>query len=477
MANVALYQLTDVWTGGTAYKGISLNVTDTSSTFGSLLMDLQVGGVSKFTVRKDGTIALGSANSAGAVIYPSVNRAEFYRWDQTDYGGVMARDFYATWANARTTNISSWYVEEGWDNPAIDFTAVKMSLTDTNSGAGSKLLDFLVNGVSQFAISKAGALTGPGVREKLNADRTYYVNVSTGNDTTGDGSSGAPWQTLQSALFRTARAIDLNGYTLKLELADGTYVGTTIGSDVTHPGFQGGGNVWIHGNDTTPTNVLINGSVFEAIGTGALNDANVFVSDCKLQSTSTNVVVVQGSILLLGRPGGGGRVILGRSAASWAFLMTAYGNGRIQDNSDSGIEIDVDTTTTPIAGIANVYEGGNIIMGIRSIAGTPAWSNAGFLADSSGSIYVWGVTGAATGIKYKINNNGSIQTSSTPDILPGSIAGILSIHTTPNPNLREKLTADRTYYVRTDGNNANTRSGQHVRWGVCHDSVCPGVRR
>lgn len=55
--------LTQTWnSGGVAFTGMKFNVTDTASAAGSLLMDLQVGGVSKFNVRKDGTITgLGAA--------------------------------------------------------------------------------------------------------------------------------------------------------------------------------------------------------------------------------------------------------------------------------------------------------------------------------------------------------------------------------------------------------------------------------
>src|SRR5215218_4878641 len=157
-----------------------------------------------------------------------------------------------------------------------------------------------------LGLDSAGTVKRFDIRTKLAADVTYYVNVTTGNDTTGDGSSGAPWQTLQKALFWGAQNLDLNGFTYKIELADGTYAGITVGTDVTHPGFQGGGNVWIHGNDTTPANVHILGSSWEAIGCGGNNVATIFVSDCKLSSTATTVVGVNNGILILGRPGGGG---------------------------------------------------------------------------------------------------------------------------------------------------------------------------
>lgn len=54
-----IYALADSWTNAAVtYTGIGLNVTDTASAAGSLLMDLQVGGVSRFRVAKDGGVIL-----------------------------------------------------------------------------------------------------------------------------------------------------------------------------------------------------------------------------------------------------------------------------------------------------------------------------------------------------------------------------------------------------------------------------------
>jgi len=61
MANVPISNMTTTWTdSGTTYSGVKLNATDTASASGSLLMDLQVGGASKFKVEKDGTVTAGS---------------------------------------------------------------------------------------------------------------------------------------------------------------------------------------------------------------------------------------------------------------------------------------------------------------------------------------------------------------------------------------------------------------------------------
>jgi hypothetical protein len=52
-----IYDLTDTWNNaGTSFNGIKLNITDTASSVGSKLIDVQIGGVSKFTVGKTGTI-------------------------------------------------------------------------------------------------------------------------------------------------------------------------------------------------------------------------------------------------------------------------------------------------------------------------------------------------------------------------------------------------------------------------------------
>lgn len=46
---------------GVTFTHLKTNVTDTASAAGSLLMDLQVGGVSKFNIQKDGTITAGTS--------------------------------------------------------------------------------------------------------------------------------------------------------------------------------------------------------------------------------------------------------------------------------------------------------------------------------------------------------------------------------------------------------------------------------
>lgn len=60
-----------------------------------------------------------------------------------------------------------------------------------------------------------------GAGPALFEDTTYYVNATSGNDTTGDGSQSAPYATLQKALSVVPK--NLNGHTATIRLAAGTY--------------------------------------------------------------------------------------------------------------------------------------------------------------------------------------------------------------------------------------------------------------
>ena len=83
-----IYDIADTWAAsGTVFTGIKLNVTDTASAAGSLLMDLQVGGVSQFKLSKTGTV------TTAALFAPTIYVA-----------GVIGGD--GMWWNAGTLNIT-----------------------------------------------------------------------------------------------------------------------------------------------------------------------------------------------------------------------------------------------------------------------------------------------------------------------------------------------------------------------------------
>lgn len=65
-SSTPIVNATQTWNdGATTFTGILANITDTASASASLLMDLQVGGSSKFKVDKNGILELGNAVGAG----------------------------------------------------------------------------------------------------------------------------------------------------------------------------------------------------------------------------------------------------------------------------------------------------------------------------------------------------------------------------------------------------------------------------
>jgi len=92
-----------------------------------------------------------------------------------------------------------------------------------------------------------------GAREVLTANRTYYVRTdgSDSHDGLANTSAGA-FLTLQAAIDVVTR-LDLNGYNVTIQVADGTYAAGVV---VAGP-FTGGGMVTVQGNASTPANVVI----------------------------------------------------------------------------------------------------------------------------------------------------------------------------------------------------------------------------
>lgn len=85
---------------------------------------------------------------------------------------------------------------------------------------------------------------------KLEADVTYYVSNASGNDTTGDGSQAKPFNTLTKALNSIPK--NLGGYTVSINLADGTYGTSGFGISKYYNGA-----IRLVGNEASPDKVII----------------------------------------------------------------------------------------------------------------------------------------------------------------------------------------------------------------------------
>jgi hypothetical protein len=156
MTTIPLSALTATWNAaGTTFTGIGLSVTDTASAAGSLLMDLQVGGASKFSLRKDGQV--------------TVNPISLGNIDT-----ILLRDTTLTAAlrvgdNATTFRIyNSYTTATNFQRMALTSVSATLSLTGANVTASNLIPDgavvvgvtarvsTLITGATGYQIGTAG---------------------------------------------------------------------------------------------------------------------------------------------------------------------------------------------------------------------------------------------------------------------------------------------------------------------------------
>lgn len=102
------------------------------------------------------------------------------------------------------------------------------------------------------------------IREKLTANRTYYVRTDGDDSNTGLVNSAAgAFLTIQHAVDVIANTLDIAGKTVTIQIGDGTYVENVTLRNVV--GYASLGNLVIQGNSDTPTNVIISPASGNAI--------------------------------------------------------------------------------------------------------------------------------------------------------------------------------------------------------------------
>jgi hypothetical protein len=246
---------------------------------------------------------------------------------------------------------------------------------------------------------------GGGVREQLDAARTYHVATS-GNDAADGLSEETAFATLQRAMD-AALALDPLGHQVTVKLADGTY---SSGGRMTAALFDGGILI-IRGNTTTPASVTI------AAGSG---DALVF--DGAGVRVQLEGLRVSGGVGVWARYGA---VVLLRSrnafGACTARHVGADNSGYVEIIGE--IAISGSSPTHLLAA-----QGGHILMAgsTVSLSGTPAFGSGFARAQQLGivSAYANSYSGSATGSRYSVTQNGVIFVNGGgANVFPGSAAG------------------------------------------------------
>jgi hypothetical protein len=105
------------------------------------------------------------------------------------------------------------------ENTSPDDADILMSVdvSDTTDNAAGSSKHLTLAGLASY-VSASGTFG----KEVLVSDPTYFV-ATTGSDTTGDGSFGAPWASWQFAYDWIQRNVNVNGHYVAISMAAGTY--------------------------------------------------------------------------------------------------------------------------------------------------------------------------------------------------------------------------------------------------------------
>jgi len=266
-------------------------------------------------------------------------------------------------------------------------------------------------GIRIAATGKVSFPASGGPRELLTANRTYYVRTDGSDSNSGlANTSGGAFLTLQAAANFVFGNLDLAGFTVTIQIGDGTYTG-----GVSISGAQVGvGSVVFNGNNATPANVVI--STTSADCFLAQNGAFFTVQTLRVQTATSGFglnALLNGTILFSGVDFGvcAGSHIQAQDAGS----VKATGNYTISGGAARHLLAN---------GCGAVIRTASITV---TLTGTPAFASQFAFTNNAGCIVATVVTYAgtgATGQRYNSTNGGVIQTGGGgANYFPGNAAG------------------------------------------------------
>jgi hypothetical protein len=246
--------------------------------------------------------------------------------------------------------------------------------------------------------------------QPISFDSTYYVSP-TGNDTTGQGTSGAPWLTMQHAANWIIQNINFNGHAITVQAADGSYAsGVTLAGNIP-------GNLIFQGNNASGQagNVSINspGNCFAATYGAKFNVYSMGVA-----SSVASIATSYGGAILVKN------IVFNASAISCLY---SYSNGTIQVVGDVQIGANSPAYAIAVQGAVIFLSDPSQPANNMTSSFAPNFSNAFVVAGDGGVIYApnntWNI-GSASGVRYKIQTNGVIDSNSgNINYFPGNSPG------------------------------------------------------
>jgi hypothetical protein len=341
----------------------------------------------------------------------------------------------ASGAASRTTGYTTYDSLPGVMFSVMEGTANADTLWQCKSDKGGTLGTTAIT-IEEFASG--------GGRESLIANRTYYVRT-TGNDTTGDGlTTGTAFATLQKAL-NVAATIDFAGFTVTIDCNEAaTFSGAA--SIPRMVGQNSVANLVISGAGSTT--ILTSSAAFAGTVNAQVPGAAVTVQNVQIQNADASGIGIRTRYGALCRLGAG--VTFG--ACGWTCLWADSASSI----ETTGFTVNANSQYLFYAPGGTIGVSGTVALGTRAFSSMLANASVGGHIDSNGTTY----TGTVTGKRFEVHSNAVINTYGAGlNHFPGTIAGTATgggRYDGLTTDARMPLTADRTYYVRTDGSDTNT---------------------
>lgn len=362
-ASAPIFNGTQTWNNaGTTFTGALVNVTDTASASGSLLLDLQVGGSSRAYIRKDGLLTTAGDIRSLTAVRALADSAVVTLGASNDV--ILARDAANTLALRNGTNAQIFRAYRTYTDPSnyelgvFGWGGTSFYIGTQNIGTGAaRPLHIQTGGADRWIINTSGHLTAA-------TDNTYDIGASganrprtaylgTGLNVAATGSVAFDTRAVITSPadgnIRVSNAANTNSYSIGLGGSgaaqfSGTVTATSfqLSSGNTFQ-FDSGvsNNYFIRKNSTTLQLNNVSTGVFEFFG----SSSNSFT----VTTGATNTATFNGPVVATNLTASSGNVVATGAVFAGSYVsiadgMTApsaqAGQGRIYiDTADGDLKI------------------------------------------------------------------------------------------------------------------------------------------
>ena len=416
----------------------------TNNDFGPTLNGTEILVADKGAVTGGFSVADLSTFVQGAITFTSTNITDFTEAVQDTMFATLVDTFFIDWVYDDTAGTITPVVDFslvtlnasqiiGFDEAAQDAVGLLIqnspdiqavyddaadSLTlvlDLSNSSVTELNDVTDAGSGQIITADERTLL---LQQKrvLTADETFFVRT-TGSDTTGDGSSGNPWATLQFANEELARTVNTGSFNVTIDTGPGSFAGLAAVS------VDGQGSVTVKGDSNSTTILTANGTGISSVRMRDLQGSDWVLEDLELRPNSNFGLVVLSNA---------SAVSISNSIRVSDWTRSAFfvnGNSAVLDAGGANIFLDPSNSSTTFA----VFEGAsNSQTEIRSanltMSGTGIMFSLGFASLTEGALLdatastIGGTT--PTGPRFRVDSNSVINTSGLGTThFPGTTAG------------------------------------------------------